>query len=115
MVLIQYIKYHNSTIGLNPKSVAVTSSDFSHAIREINPAYTHVLTNFLPLGYLSWGEAHASVIDAVLDTIHVLITSSATRLRIVLLHGPRGSGKTTLAAHLAMMGKFSFVTNMLLF
>ena len=112
MVLIQY-NGHNSTIGSNPKSVVVTSSDFSRAIREINPAYTHsethILTNFLPLGYLSCGEAHASVIDAVLDTIHVLVTSSATRLRTVLLHGPRGSGKTTLAAHLAMMGKFSFV------
>lgn len=95
------------------KSVIVTSTDFIRAIKDINPAYTHsethVLSKFLPLGYLPCGESHDSVIDSALDMIHVLLTSSVTRVQSLLLYGPRGSGKTTLAAHLAMMGKFSFV------
>ena len=95
------------------RSVLVTAVDFSRAIREINPAYTHseshVLSNFLPLGYLPCGEAHDSVIDSALDMIHILLSSSMTRSQSLLLYGPRGSGKTALAAHLAMMGRFSYV------
>ena len=95
------------------ESVLVTSSDFTRAIREINPAYTHsethVLSQYLPPIYLPCGESHDSVIDSALDTIHVLLTSSVTRLQSLLLYGPRGSGKTAMAVRLATMGKFSFV------
>lgn len=91
----------------------VTAVDFSRAIREINPAYTHseshVLSNFLPLGYLPCGESHDLVIDSSLDMIHVLLGGSVTRTQSLLLYGPRGTGKTTLAAHLAVMGRFSYV------
>jgi vesicle-fusing ATPase len=35
--------------------------------------------------------------------------SSSNYIQTLLLYGPRGSGKTTIAAHLATLGKFSFV------
>ena len=39
----------------------------------------------------------------------MLFTSSVARVQSLLLYGPRGSGKTAMAVHLALMGKFSFV------
>ena len=82
-------------------------------MKDINPAYTHsesqLVSKFLPLGYLPCGESHDAVLDSALDMIHLLLTSSVTRTQSLLLYGPRGSGKTTLAAHLAMMGQFSFI------
>ncbi len=94
-------------------SVLVTSADFQRAIVSVVPAYTQseiqVISYYLPQGYLPCGDAHASIIDESLDLIHMLKRSSTTRLQSLLLYGPRGSGKTAIAAHLAMIGKFSFV------
>lgn len=94
-------------------SVLVTQSDFVHAILSASPAYTQsqtqVLASFLPLGYLPCGESHDLVIDSALDMMHVFMTSASSMFQSLLLYGPRGSGKTTLAVHLATMGKFSFV------
>lgn len=94
-------------------SVIVTSADFQHAIQSVVPAYTHsetqVVSYYLPQGYLPCGDAHDAIIDESLDLIHALKQSSTTRIQSLLLYGPRGSGKTAIAAHLAMIGKFSYV------
>ena len=78
--------------------VVVTSMDFSRAIKEIHPAYTHseihVLDNFLPLGFLPCGESHDAIIDSGLDMIHVLLSSTVTCTQSLLLYGPRGCAKT---------------------
>ena len=94
-------------------AILVTPTDFQNAILAINPAYTHsethVGSSYLPLGYLPCGDAHDAVIDESIELIHTLKQSRMARMQTLLLYGPRGSGKTALAAHLAMMGKFSFV------
>lgn len=93
--------------------IVVTAADFQRAIVSLVPAYTHsetqVLSYYLPQGYLPCGDTHAAIIDESLDLIHTLKQSSATRLQSLLLYGPRGSGKTAMSAHLAMIGKFSYV------
>ena len=112
-MIILYLSLESAEGGPSTESVVIKSSDFTRAIQEINPAYTHsesdLLSKFLPLGYLPCGESHDAVLDSALDMIHLLLTSSITRSQSLLLYGPRGSGKTALAAHLAMMGKFSFI------
>ena len=103
----------SALVDPSKESVLVSSSDFVRAIKDVSPAYTQsesdLLSKFLPLGYLPCGESHEAVLDSALDMIHLLLTSSITRTQSLLLYGPRGSGKTTMAAHLAMMGKFSFI------
>ena len=93
--------------------VLVQAFDFQRAIHEIDPAYTHsedhVVSKYLPFGYLPCGEGHDAIIDEALEVIHTLKQSSMTRMQSVLLYGPRGSGKTALAAHLSVMGKFPLV------
>ena len=51
---------------------------------------THVLSNYLPIGYLACGESHDTVVDLTLDLLHTLQHSSSTRVQTVLLYGPRG-------------------------
>ena len=88
-----------------------------------------VSSMYLPHGYLSCGESHDTVVRLTLDLLHMLRHSPASQIQTLLLYGPRGvqpsppfqsfriycvfmfsgSGKTALAAHLAMVGKFSFV------
>ena len=93
--------------------IVVVAADFQRAINHVVPAYTHsetqVTSYYLPQGYLPCGDTHAAVIDESLDLIHTLKQSSTTRLQTLLLYGPRGSGKTAIAVHLGMIGKFSYV------
>lgn len=94
-------------------SVLVTAEDFHRALLSVNPAYTHseahVLSSYLPLGYLPCGEAHEAVLEGALELMTALKQGATTRLQTVLLYGPRGSGKTSAAVHLATLGRFSFV------
>ena len=50
----------------------------------------HVLSNYLPIGYLSCGESHDAVIDLTLDLLHMVKHSSSNYIQTLLLYGPRG-------------------------
>lgn len=92
--------------------VLVSDADFQRAILDVSPAYTHseshVLSSYLPLGYLPCGISHEVAISSALRLTHTLKQGSTARIQTLLLYGPRGSGKTTLAAHIAVLGKFSY-------
>ena len=126
----------NASLGqfLHRKKTCTIVSCYLYSVWMISLSLSPCLQNqvstmYLPHGYLSCGESHDTVARLTLDLLHMLRHSPTSQLQTLLLYGPRGaqpsppiqifriycvymfsgSGKTALAAHLAMVGKFSFI------
>lgn len=96
----------------NVENMRVNREDFLHAMDEVQPAFgvseeelQQVVTN---------GIMHFSPhIDVILNDgslrVEQVRTSSRTPLLTALLHGPPGSGKTALAATIAINSGFPFI------
>lgn len=87
-------------------------SDFLHALDEVKPAFgvsEAELQQCVPNGIIKF-HAH---IERMLQDGELFVgqvkNSSRTPLVSVLLHGPPGSGKTALAATIAMSSEFPFI------
>ncbi|XP_065883640.1 uncharacterized protein [Dysidea avara] len=98
----------------NPdNSLRLTLNDFHRAMNSIVPAYTssqsHILRKYLPEGYLPCGSAHSEVINTALELVQSLQHNSFTRLKSLLLYGPRGTGKTSLAVHISTLMMFDYI------
>ena len=68
-----------------------------------------IVAAYLPRGFLYCGAAHSSVLQDVGRLAEALRAASQARQDSVLLYGPRGSGKSTMAAHLATSLHLDFV------
>ncbi|KAF4126370.1 vesicle-fusing ATPase [Geosmithia morbida] len=100
----------------NPKDVAnikVQRDDFMQALGEVRPAYgvsEADLKNAVRLGIMTRYSTHVNAnIDAVSRSVRTAREDPHKFSTSVLFHGPKGSGKTALAAHIAMMSDFPFV------
>ena len=51
---------------------------------------SHILAKYLPDGYLPCGSAHNEVINVAMELIQSLQHNSLTKVKTLLLHGPRG-------------------------
>lgn len=89
----------------------IRMEDFMRALDEVHPLFgvsEEDLERCVEGGIFRFGPH----IDKILKTGHEYINqvqSGTTNLLPVLLHGPRGSGKTALAAQIAMSSEFPFV------
>ena len=52
---------------------------------------SHILAKYLPDGYLPCGSAHSEVINTAMELIQSLQHNSFTRVKTLLLYGPRGT------------------------
>ncbi|PLN83586.1 putative vesicular fusion ATPase [Aspergillus taichungensis] len=93
-------------------NLKVRQEDFYHALEEVKPAFGVAEEEFE--NCLSRGIIHYSPrINEILNEGHLFIkqvgAADATPLFSVLLHGPSASGKTALAARIAMDSEFPFI------
>ncbi|PKY06750.1 putative vesicular fusion ATPase [Aspergillus campestris IBT 28561] len=93
-------------------NLKVCQEDFYHALEEVKPAFGVAEEEFE--NCLSRGIVHYSPrINEILNEGHLFIkqvgAADATPLFSVLLHGPSASGKTALAARIAMDSDFPFI------
>ena len=94
-------------------NMKVNRQDFHNALEEVKPAFgvsEEELETCIQGGIIHFSPA----IDAILEEGALFVkqvreTTSTTSLFSVLLHGPPGSGKTALAAKIAMDSDFPFV------
>lgn len=96
----------------NVEDMRVNRDDFLHALDEVQPAFgvsEEELQQVVSNGIMQFAP-HIDVIlrDGQLRVEQVR-TSTRTPLVTALLHGPPGSGKTALAATIAMSSQFPFI------
>lgn len=96
----------------NVENMRVNRDDFMHALDEVQPAFgvsEEELQQVVSNGIMNYSP-HVDVIlnDGSLRVEQVR-TSDRTRLLTALLHGPPGSGKSALAATIAINSGFPFI------
>ncbi|KAK4184720.1 putative vesicular-fusion protein SEC18 [Podospora australis] len=92
-------------------NMKVGQADFEHALEEVKPAFgtdDAELEDAMPDGIIEFSDGIQRILqDGLLYVEHVKTQSK--RLTSVLLHGPQSSGKTALAAYIAMKSDFPFI------
>ncbi|KAJ2970765.1 hypothetical protein NQ176_g8029 [Zarea fungicola] len=101
-----------AAVKKNVAEMKVSRADFMNALTEVRPAYgvsESELQEAKPLGIIPYGDHIEGTIQQMMRVV-AMIKQAPNKLHTsVLFHGPRGSGKTALAAHIAIQSDFPFV------
>jgi vesicle-fusing ATPase len=92
--------------------IKVTKIDFEQALTEVKPAFgiaTNEFESYLAHGLINYGKQFTQLINTCKSFINQVESSKRTNLLSVLLEGEVGTGKTALAAHLAVESGFPYV------
>lgn len=93
-------------------SMKVNRADFLNALTEVRPAYgvsEAELEDAVRLGIMPYSQHVSSTIQDMMRVVGMIREDPNKFSTSVLFHGPRGAGKTALAAHIAMQSGFPFV------
>ena len=94
------------------KRIIVTMAHFQQALDEVKAAFgvdEDELKMYLRNELVDYGAEYQKILKTCQTLINQVRTSEATPLLSVLLEGPGGSGKTSLAAKLAVDSGFPYV------
>jgi len=99
--------------GGDAKNIQITMDDFMHALTEVKPAFgvsEDELKTILRQGDLiDYGDEFKTIMKTGETLVRQVQHSEMTPLLSLLLEGPEGSGKTCIAAKLAMNSGFPYV------
>ncbi|KAH8683428.1 vesicle fusion factor [Ilyonectria robusta] len=93
-------------------NMRINRGDFMNALTEVRPAYgvsEAELEDAVRLGITRYGQHIDPTIQEMMRVVGMIKDDPNKFNTSVLFHGPRGSGKTALAAHIAMQSGFPFV------
>jgi vesicle-fusing ATPase len=101
-----------ASVSEDVDKMKVMMGDFLNALKEVKPAFgadDSELLDVLPYGIIHFSK----VIEGILEDGNLYVNNvrqqEKQRLTSVLLHGPPGSGKTALAAHIAVKSEYPFI------
>lgn len=110
--LNRQINLNDLTKAIDEDNIKVTMDDFVHALQEVQPAFG-AATSSLEMcrlnGMLDCGETHKHIQETVMALVEQVKLSERSPLLTCLLDGPRGSGKTAIAATIGLDSEFPFV------
>ncbi|KAH7320061.1 vesicle fusion factor [Stachybotrys elegans] len=93
-------------------NIRVNRADFMNALTEVRPAYgvsEAELEEAVRLGIIPYSPHLDSITQEMMRVVKMVKESPHKFSSSVLFHGPPGSGKTALAAHIATQSDFPFV------
>ncbi|CAJ2511844.1 Uu.00g074690.m01.CDS01 [Anthostomella pinea] len=96
----------------NPNDVMLKRGDLMKALDDVKPAFgvsEEELTNASPYGVIHYSPHIQSILSTGLSFVRATKTSEKSPLFSILLYGPRGAGKTALAAEIGLKSEFPFV------
>ncbi|KAF2671050.1 AAA-domain-containing protein [Microthyrium microscopicum] len=94
----------------DPNSIIINRTDFESALGEMTPAFgvaEEALERCITGGIIKYDQTVHQILDSGKDIISAV--RSHTPLLSVLLYGPPASGKTALAARMALDSEFPFI------
>eukprot|EP00250_Pteridium_aquilinum_P005582 c15654_g1_i1 orf=195-2447(+) len=97
---------------LDEDNIKIGMDDFLHALQEVKPAFGAAM-NSLEMcrlnGMLDCGDRHRHIQESLMTLVEQVKGSERNPLLACLLEGPRGSGKTAMAATVAIDSEFPFI------
>lgn len=106
------IDFDNLGKELNIENLKVSQSDFMAALKDIKPQFgvdEEDITRYIRGGIIDYGETFRHLYKTLQMLINQVKNSDQTPLLSVLLEGPSGTGKTAIAAKIALESGFSYV------
>lgn len=101
-----------SKVNMDPEKMRVTWDDFMKALNEVQPAFgleKDELSIRYRNGIIEYSDDFKKLYSELMTMVEQVRTSEHTPLLSVCLDGIQGSGKTALAAYLAVQSQFPFV------
>ena len=99
-------------VDVDPEKMRLTWQDFERALSEVQPAFgleKDELSIRFRNGIIEYSEEFKTLYHDLMTMVEQVRTSEHTPLLSVCLNGIQGSGKTALAAYLAVQSQFPFV------
>ena len=97
---------------IEEENIKVTMADFELALLEVKPAFgasTDQFERCMLNGMISYGEKYEKLVSTMQSLIEQVRVSERTPMLTCLLEGNAGSGKSALAAALALKSAFPFM------
>lgn len=93
-------------------NMKVNRADFMNALTEVRPAYgvsEAELDEAVRLGIIPYSQHVNATVQEMMRVVGMIREDPNKFNTSVLFHGPKGAGKTALAAHIALQSDFPFV------
>ncbi|KAK8808497.1 hypothetical protein WA158_008398 [Blastocystis sp. Blastoise] len=106
------VDINNLTKTLDTDNMKVTKADFERALQEVTPAFgleKDELQLLYRNGIIEFSQEWKDMYEKLTSMINQVRTSDKTPLLTVCLNGCAGSGKTALAAYMAVKSEYPFV------
>ncbi|PHH63297.1 hypothetical protein CDD81_6154 [Ophiocordyceps australis] len=111
-VFSRHINIGQGPVVHDIENLKVTHEDFVRALGDITPAYgvsEDKLEQAIGQGIIPYSAKVDDIFQEMKDVVSMVKDHTAKSSTSVLFYGPKGSGKTCLAAHIAKRSDFPFV------